>query len=82
MKEHRQTKQAEQPDSKVYEFLCEINATSIINEFAVWRNLENALLSSMFAGFDNRLRHILRLHRLDIQVAMTRYVDESGNIDY
>jgi len=35
---------------------------------SIWENLENATLSCSFAGFDNRLRHILRLHCLDMAV--------------
>jgi len=45
-----------------------------------WQNVENTILSSRFATFDNRLRHKLRLHCLDI--AMIKFLDESGSIDY
>jgi len=37
-------------------------------------NLENTILISRLAAFNNRLRHILRLHCLDI--AMIKFVDE------
>jgi len=43
------------------------------------KNLENTILSSRFAAFDNRLQHIPRLHCLDIP--MIKFVDESGNIN-
>jgi len=42
---------------------------------SLYQNVENALLSSSFAVFDNQLRRTLKLHCLDI--AMIKHVDDS-----
>jgi len=64
------------------ERLCEIDATNITNKFATVKStMENTFLSSRFVAFDNRLRHLYcRLPCLNI--AMIKFVDESGIIDY
>ena len=56
-KEHLYTKQTEQHDSKDCRARTPvwIDTTSIINKF-LWQNLENAILSSRIAAFDNWLR--------------------------
>jgi len=60
-----------------HEHLREIDSTSFINKFAV-ETLEITILSSRFAAFVNQLRHILRLHCLDI--ATIKFLDESRSI--
>jgi len=45
-----------------HELPFEIDTTSIILSFAnaLWKNLENAILSNRLAAFDNRRRHSYR----------------------
>jgi len=40
-----------------HELLCEIDTTSIRNKFAMAKS-RNAILTSRFAAFDNRPRHL------------------------
>ena len=67
------------------ELLCETDITSIINN-SLGQKLGNAIISSRFAAFDNRLRHLVRLHALDIAMIGLLLLKiefvESGSINY
>ena len=60
-----------------HERLFEEDTVPVSQTKSLWQNLENAILSSRFAAFDNR-RRLLRLHCLDI--AMIKFLDESESI--
>ena len=61
-----------------HERLFEEDTVPVSQTKSPWQNLENAILSSRFAAFDNR-RRLLRLHCLDI--AMIKFLDESESIN-